>query len=161
MWVPKLLLSPVKIRIFAQKQLNLARNWHFWSFCARPCRLILCPVGGLVGGCGARAVYRKTPIYFMYYILHPSLFPPDWPEFDHCLPSSQTHSVITRYCWVLADVTLAFEDANSKLVDVVSVVDIDSEEHVDDGSVKILKLRYWSFWSKIFGQNVQVEVLKL
>ena len=41
--------------------------------------------------------------------------------------------------------TLAFEDANSKLVDVVSVVDIDSEEHVDDVSVKILKLRYWSF----------------
>ena len=41
--------------------------------------------------------------------------------------------------------TLAFEDANSKLVDVVNVVDIDSEEHVDDGSVKILKLRYWSF----------------
>ena len=24
-----------------------------------------CPVGGLVGGCGARAVSRKTPIYFI------------------------------------------------------------------------------------------------
>ena len=35
------------------------------AFLARPCRLIWCPVGGLVGGCGARAVSRKTPIYFM------------------------------------------------------------------------------------------------
>ena len=31
-WVPKLLISQVKIRIFAQKQPNVARNWHFWSF---------------------------------------------------------------------------------------------------------------------------------
>ena len=30
---------------------------HFW--------LIWCPVGGLAGGCGRRAVSRKTPIYFM------------------------------------------------------------------------------------------------
>ena len=29
MWVTKLLISPVKIRIFAQKRLNLARYWHF------------------------------------------------------------------------------------------------------------------------------------
>ena len=27
------------------------------------CWLIWCPVGGLVGGCGARAVSRKTPMY--------------------------------------------------------------------------------------------------
>ena len=32
---------------------------------ASPCRLIQCPVGGLVGVCGARAVSRKTPIYFI------------------------------------------------------------------------------------------------
>ena len=46
-------------------RLNLAQNWHFWSFWARPCWLIWCPVVGLVGGCGARAVSRKAPIYFM------------------------------------------------------------------------------------------------
>ena len=40
--------------------------WQFWSIWARPCRLIRCPVGGSVGGCGARAVSRKTPTYFMY-----------------------------------------------------------------------------------------------
>ena len=27
----------------------------------------MCPVGGLVGGCGARAVSRKTPIYFIIH----------------------------------------------------------------------------------------------
>ena len=65
MWVTKLLISPVKKRFFAPKRPNLAQNWHFWSFCARGCRLIWCPVGGLVSGCGARAVSRKTPIYFI------------------------------------------------------------------------------------------------
>ena len=65
MWVTKLLISPVKKGFFAQKQPNLAQNWHFWSIWTRPCRLIQCPVGWSVGGCGARAVSRKTPIYFM------------------------------------------------------------------------------------------------
>ena len=55
---------------FAQKRPNLAQNWHFWSIWARPCRLIQCSVGGSVGGCGARAVSRKTPIYFIYYVIH-------------------------------------------------------------------------------------------
>ena len=65
MWVTKLLISPVKKGFFAQKRPNLAQNWQFWSIWARPCRLIQCPVGGSVGGCGARAVSRKTPIYFI------------------------------------------------------------------------------------------------
>ena len=65
MWVTKLLISPVKKGFFAQKQPNLAQNWHFWSIWARPCGLLRCPVGGSVGGCGARAVSRKTPIYFI------------------------------------------------------------------------------------------------
>ena len=58
--------SSIRKGFFAQKRPNLAQNWHFWSMWARPCRLIRCPVGGSVGGCGARAVSRKTPIYFMY-----------------------------------------------------------------------------------------------
>ena len=65
MWVTKLLISPVKKGFFAQKRPNLAQNWHFWSNWARPCRLLQCPVGGSVVGCGARAVSRKTPIYFI------------------------------------------------------------------------------------------------
>ena len=64
MWVTKLLISPVKKGFFAQKGPNFAQNWHFWSIWAR---LIQCPVGGSVGGCGARAVSSKTPIYFIIY----------------------------------------------------------------------------------------------
>ena len=56
MWVTKLLISPVKKGFFAQKRPNLAQNWHF-------CPLLA--VAGLAGGCGARAVSRKTPIYFI------------------------------------------------------------------------------------------------
>ena len=69
MWVIKHLISPVKKGFFAQKRPNLAQNWHFWSIWARPCRFIQCPVVGSVGGCGARAVSRKTPIYFMFFFL--------------------------------------------------------------------------------------------
>ena len=54
MWVTKLLISPGKIRIFFPK---LALLFILG-------RLIWCDVGGLVGGCGAQAVSRKTPIYF-------------------------------------------------------------------------------------------------
>ena len=57
--------SSNKKGFFAQKRPNLAQNWHFWSIWARPCRLTQCPVGGSVGGCGAQAVSRKTPIYFI------------------------------------------------------------------------------------------------
>ena len=43
------------------------------------------------------------------------------PESDHCLPLSLTDS-LTDSCLVnLIDVTLACEDANSKLVDVATV----------------------------------------
>ena len=64
MWVTKLLISPVKkiwpkIGIFGQ---------------FGPCRLIQCPVGGSVGGCGARAVSRKTPIYFIKFDIVTSSF---------------------------------------------------------------------------------------
>ena len=34
------------------------------------------------------------------------------------------------------------EDASSKLLDVVSVADVDAEERVDDNLVEILKLRF-------------------
>ena len=37
--------------------------------------------------------------------------------------------------------TLACEDANSKLVDVVTVADFDDEEHVGNNLVEILTLK--------------------
>ena len=55
-------------------------------------------------------------------------------ESDHweclSLPDSLTDS-LTDCCLVnLIDVTLACEDANSKLVEVVTVADVDAEDHV-------------------------------
>ena len=45
---------------------------------------------------------------------------------------------LTDSCLVsLIDVTLACEDANSKLVDVVTVTDVDVGKCVDDSLVKI------------------------
>ena len=38
--------------------------------------------------------------------------------------------------------TLAFEDANSKLIDVVKVADVDAEEHVGDSLFEILKHKF-------------------
>ena len=66
MWVTIFFISPLKIRIFARIHPNLARNWHFCSFWARPCWLILCPVGGLVGGCGAVCISQDTYLLYDY-----------------------------------------------------------------------------------------------
>ena len=49
------------------------------------------------------------------------------------------------HCRIIVDltnVTLAFEDGDSKLLDVVSVADVDVEEWVDDSLVEILKLKF-------------------
>ena len=47
----------------------------------------------------------------------------------------------------LIDVTLACEDGNSKLVEVVTVVDVDAEKHGDDNLVQIWKLKLLNFCS--------------
>ena len=53
-----------------------------------------------------------------------------------------THS-LTNSCLVnLIDVTLACQDANSKLVEVVTVADVDAEKRVDDSLVQIWKLKF-------------------
>ena len=45
---------------------------------------------------------------------------------------------VTNSCLVdLIDVTLECEDANSKLVDVVTVVDVDDEDHVSNSLLQI------------------------
>ena len=38
--------------------------------------------------------------------------------------------------------TLAFEDANSKLIEVVAVADVDDEDHVGNSALQIWKLRF-------------------
>ena len=56
------------------------------------------------------------------------------PESDHWKCLSLTDSLtdsLTHCCLVnLIDVALACEDANSKLVEVVTVADVDAEDHV-------------------------------
>ena len=67
------------------------------------------------------------------------------PESDHweclSLTNSLTHS-LTDCCLVkLIDVTLACEDANSKLVEVVTDADVDDEDRDGNSLLQILKLR--------------------
>ena len=108
MWVTKLLISPVKIRIFAQKSPNLARKWHFCSFWARPCWLIWCPVVS----CGARVLSRKTTIYF---IILPVMGPADDPlcyPFWRCLRAHrgralQVLSLLVIFLIVLINIIVA------------------------------------------------------
>ena len=50
---------------------------------------------------------------------------------------------LTNSCLVnLIDVTLACQDANSKLVEVVTVADVDAEKRVDNSLVQIWKLKF-------------------
>ena len=60
--------------------------------------------------------------------------------------------------------TLACEDANSKLVEVVTVDDVDAEKRVDNSLVQIRKLKFGhesKFFvqtlSTRFGQDFEVE----
>ena len=53
-----------------------------------------------------------------------------------------THS-LTDSCLVnLIDVTLAIEDANSKLVKVVTVADVNAEDHVGNSLLHIWELTF-------------------
>ena len=51
---------------------------------------------------------------------------------------SLTHSRLVN----LIDVTLASEDANSKLVEVVTVADVDDDDHVGNSLLQNWKLRF-------------------
>ena len=56
----------------------------------------------------------------------------------HSLPNSLTGSCLIN----LIDVTLACEDAYSKLVEVVTVADVSDEDHVGNSLLQIWKLRF-------------------
>ena len=65
MWVTKLLISPVKKRIFCPKTTKFGPKLAFLVNLGQAMQAYSMPCCGSVGGCGARAVSRKTPIYFM------------------------------------------------------------------------------------------------
>ena len=57
------------------------------------------------------------------------------------LVSNSPTNSLTHSCLVnLIDVTLACEDANSKLVEVVTVVDVDAEDNVGNSLLQIWEL---------------------
>ena len=53
---------------------------------------------------------------------------------------------------------LACEDANSKLVEVVTVADVSDEDRVGNSSLQIWKLRFVQTLGTRFGQDFEVEV---
>ena len=59
MWVTKILISPVKKKVFCPKTTKFGLKMAFLFILGQALP------AHLVGGCGARAVSRKTPIYFM------------------------------------------------------------------------------------------------
>ena len=81
------------------------------------------------------------------------------PESDHWECLSVTHSLtdsltdsLPNSCLVnLIDVTLACEDGNSKLVEVVTVVEVDDEKRVDNSLVQIWKVNFGHKVKFLFG----------
>ena len=65
MWVTKLLIFPVEIRIFCPKTTKFGPKLAFLVNLGQAIKAYSMPHCGSVGGCGARAVSRKTPIYFI------------------------------------------------------------------------------------------------
>ena len=51
--------------------------------------------------------------------------------------------------------TLACEDANSKLVEVATVADVDAKKRVDNSLVQIWKLKFVQTLSTGFGQDFE------
>ena len=70
MWVTKLLISEVKKRIFCPKTTKFGPKLAFLVNLGQAMQAYSMPCCGSVGGCGARAVSRKTPIYFIRDIIN-------------------------------------------------------------------------------------------
>ena len=65
MWVTKLLIFPVEIRIFCPKTTKFGPKLAFLVNLGQAMQAYSMPCCGSVGGCGARAVSRKTPIFIL------------------------------------------------------------------------------------------------
>ena len=64
------------------------------------------------------------------------------PESDHWECLSLTDSLNDSCLVNLINVSLACEDDNSKLVEVVTVAHVDNEKHVDNSLVQIWKVKF-------------------
>ena len=80
---------------------------------------------------------RAAPLSITYpSVKYPTLF--IGPKSDHWQCFSLTNCRLVN----LIDVTLACEDASSKLVEVVTVADVDSEDHVGNSLLQIRELTF-------------------
>ena len=70
-----------------------------------------------------------------------------FPESDHWECWSLTDSLTDSRLVNLITVTLACDDAYSKLVGVVTVADVDSEKRVDYSLVQIWKLKFSQYFA--------------
>ena len=69
MWVTKLLIFPVEIRIFCPKTTKFGPKLAFLVNLGQAMQAYSMSCCGSVGGCCSRAVSRKTPIYFIIIFL--------------------------------------------------------------------------------------------
>ena len=67
-WVPELLLPPNIIRMFGPKMAIFVQKYAFLGT-YKPCRLIWCPVGWLVGGYGAGCILQDTFLLYDVFIM--------------------------------------------------------------------------------------------
>ena len=65
MWVTELFIFQVEIRIFCPKTTKFGQKLAFLVNMGQAMQAYSMPCCWSVGGCGARAVSRKTPIYFI------------------------------------------------------------------------------------------------
>ena len=114
-----------------------AEKWPVW-----PMMMVVCTSTTLAH------MSSKTPIDPIHPFSNESLSFLDThliiigPESDHWECLSLTNS-LTHSCLVnLIDVTLACEDANSKIVEVVTVADVIDEDRVGNSLLQIWKLRF-------------------
>ena len=90
MLVPKLLLNPIKIRLFGPKTAKFGPKSAFLVILGQIlpffAHFVQCPT---IGDCGVRAVSRKTPIYFIHIVFWSgigqkvqkmAIFGPKWPK---------------------------------------------------------------------------------
>ena len=88
----------------------MPRNHQIWPEfgISDHCWLIQCPVDGLAGGCGARAVSRKTPIYFIPYFVKPGhpryLFTKDYAIFSHMIVINKQFSTVINFLFKLFNI---------------------------------------------------------
>ena len=73
------------------------------------------------------------------------------------LVSNSLTNSLTDSCLVnLINVSLACEDGNSKLVEVVTVVDVDAEDNVGNSLLQIWELTFGSSWELRLGNKAKL-----